>query len=146
MEVQKRQFTAALFEIGGIGAGATIRMWIETGDKGLTINPRYSSDALGINLSLNEDATIGAGGAAITPARLNRKDGDDPDFTLTKDAAVGAAGTLVIGDTTLGLQSRVNWIQEPMVLKRNTTYQIIMTNGTLGTINASCEVLFTQDA
>ena len=146
MEALNRQFTAALFIGGGLGAGLTTRLFIETGTKRLTINLRHSSDGANCVYTFNENATKGAGGTGITPARFNRSEGDAADFTLTQDAAVTAAGTAVIQGVSLGAQATIQWVQKPFVLAANTTYQFIIQNFTGGTLNPSIEILFTQDA
>jgi len=146
MEALKRQFTTALFVAGGLAGGATTRMFIETGSKRLKINPRYSADAANCQFTFNENATIGAGGTTPPSTRHNLEDGDTADFTLTQDAAVTAAGTAVMQDISLGLQTRVQWVQKPFMLAPNTTYQFIIQNFTGGVLNPSIEILITQDA
>ncbi len=146
MEALQRQFATALFVLSGLGAGLTTRMFIETGNSRLKINPRYSADALGCTYSFNEDAVKGAGGTSPTLARFNRDAGDAADFTLTQDAVETSPGTPIIQDLSLGLQTRIQWVQQPFILKPNSTYQFTITNLTAGTLNPSIEILITQDA
>jgi len=144
----KRKFTQGLIQppSGGIPTGNTIRGWITTGTKRITLQIFVTCELAGALIQLLEGSTQGAGGVAVTPVNLNRVEGDDPDFTLNVLATQGAAGDIISTIDASGNEAMSPLLVDDFELAPSTTYEIAITNNNAGTNRVGINYLITQDA